>query len=163
MSKRVGTKGQHRQAKFDTILSDLKDDELEFLRQRYNKQLYQYRKGNTINQDEYLEMQQRKKMIDEEIRNRKIFKTSTHSEIRFYPSEGTIVDSDNNILETIAYSWDESEIISIPSGNRGKKEKEEWEPKMDKDEHEYTMMSDVELPWAEWIKKNKLDNEQSYS
>lgn len=162
MTKRIGTKGQNSQSKFDTLLSDLKDDELEFLRQRYNKYLYQYRKGNKINQDEYLKMQQRKKMIDEEIRNRKIFKTHTHSEIRFYPSEGTIVDSDNNILETIAYTWDESEIISVPSGNKGKKEKEEWEPKIDDKDDSYTMMSDVELPWKEWIKKNKLDEDQSY-
>lgn len=161
--KNIRTKGAKSQWKFDNILSDLKDDELDFMSLRYNKELLYYRTHNDMNkhacQQEYLEMQQRKKMINEEIRNRRAMKTHIdREEIRFYPSEGTIIDSDNNVLETIAYNYDETEIITLPSGTKGKGKKPEWEPKIEPEsEVPYTMMSDVELSWSDWIKKHKLD------
>jgi hypothetical protein len=156
------TKGQYSQPIFETLISDLKEDELQFMSQRYNKELLYFREYNDMNkpksQKEYQEMQQRKKMITEEIRNRKQFKPSIpKEEIKFYADDGNIVDSNNNITETIAYNYNETEIISLPSGNHGKKEKEVWEPvKEEEPKMEYTMISEVELSWEDWCKKKCL-------
>jgi hypothetical protein len=156
----VPTKGQHSQPRFETIISDLKDDELEFLDQKYSKDLLYFRKNKNMNQKEYLKMQQRKKMIGEEQRNRRILKSSsTEPEIRFYSDEGTILDSDNNILETIAFNYNETEIITLPSGSKKDGKKPEWQPKVEDKENtkmSYTMMSDVELSWEDWCKKKCL-------
>jgi hypothetical protein len=75
MTKRAGTGGQFSQPTFDTLISDLKEEELDVLRIKYNKDLLDFRKtmnmGLPSNQKLYLEMQQRIKMIYEERYNRK--------------------------------------------------------------------------------------------
>jgi hypothetical protein len=165
MSKRVGTKGQHRQPKFDNILEDLREDELEFMNQRYNRELLFYRSHNNMKlqkcQDEYEEMKQRKKMICEEIYNRKIFRTSSNNEneLRFYADEGKVINPNNTIAETIVYNYNETEIINLPSGTKGKKKEEKWEPEEIEQNNivlEYTTMSEVDLSWEDWCEKKKL-------
>jgi len=160
---KIRTKGANNQWNFDNILSDLKDEELDILNQKYNRDLLYYRKNNDINissnQKEYQDMQQRKKMIGEEKKNRKVFKSSlSTTETRFYPEEGVVLDSDNNIIDSIAFNQDETEIISLPSGTKGKNKKENWEPvkEEESDEDYYTMMSEVELSWEDWCKKKCL-------
>lgn len=160
---KIRTKGSTRQWEFDNILADLKDDELEFLGQKYNRNLLDFRKNKDFNQEEYLEMQQRKKMIEEERRNRKLFKSpiSSESEKRFYAEEGTILDLENNVLGNVAFNYDETEIISLPSGNKGKKKEEIWEPIEEEnldieDDESFTMMSEVDMSWNDWCKKKCL-------
>ena len=166
MSKRIGTKGQHSQPKFDTFISNLKDDELTFLSQKYSRDLLYFRKNSDLTdsskQQEYLEMQQRKKMIDEERKIRKGLKTSAdYMETRFDAESGTVVDSDNNALGAIAYDKDEKKILNLPSGTQ--KEEEGWittdgDDKNEDPDFDFETQHKFEcnMSWDDWLKKKNL-------
>lgn len=71
------TGGAKHQWEYDILLSELDISSLRFLSEKYNKDLKYFRNNNNLydnsNSQLYLEMQQRKKMIDEEIHNRKMW------------------------------------------------------------------------------------------
>jgi len=166
MSKRIGTKGQHRQPQFDTFISNLKDDELSFLSSKYNRDLIYFINHNDLNNQEsaqlYKEMQQRKKMIDEERKTRKMLKTSVdYMETRFDAESGTVVDSDNNSLGAIAYDKDEKKILNLPSGTQ--KEEEGWittdgDDKNEDPDFDFETQHKFEcnMSWDDWLKKKNL-------
>jgi hypothetical protein len=76
MSKLNGirTTGAKHQWQYDNLLSDLDITSLKFLSWKYNNDLRYFPSHNNLNDQEnaqsYKEIQQRKKMIDEEIRHR---------------------------------------------------------------------------------------------
>jgi len=165
---KLRTSGYRSQNAYDNLLADLDNSSLKFLSSKYNRDLSYYRMHNDLNDQtcaqEYKEMQQRKKMIDQEIKNRKRFGnniTGLSKEVRFNAETGCVIDSDNNVLEELAYNETETEIINLPSGTRGKKEDyPEWEnltDTLDDDPtFEYTLKDEVELSWEDWCKKKKL-------
>lgn len=164
---KLRTSGYRSQNAYDNLLSDLDNSSLSFLSSKYNKDLVYYRIHHNLNEQEsaqeYKEMQQRKSMIDEEIKNRKRYgnnQTGLYNEVRFNPETGCVIDSNNNILEELAYNETETEIINLPSGTKGKGKEPEWEnltddPKEDPD-FEYTIKNEVELSWVDWCKKKEL-------
>jgi hypothetical protein len=165
---KLRTSGYRSQNAYDNLLADLDNSSLKFLSGKYNRDLVYYRIHHNINDQtyaqEYKEMQQRKSMIDEEIKNRKRYgntSTGLYNEVRFNAENGTIIDSDNNVLEELAYNETETEIINLPSGTKGKSKKEPvWEnlsDSLDEDEDfDYELKDEVELSWSEWCNKKKL-------
>lgn len=68
------TKGNKCQYQFDKLLSDIDISGLTFLSKKYDKDLVDFRSSHNLNDQEhaqtYKEMQQRKKMISDELENR---------------------------------------------------------------------------------------------
>jgi hypothetical protein len=105
---RIRTKGYRSQNEYDNFISDLTENELVVLNNKYNKDLIYYRIHQDLNiqenAQEYKEMQQRKKMLDEEIKKRKMFRNTTNSSgsnLWFNIETGTVLDPDNNVVEKI--------------------------------------------------------------
>ena len=75
--RNIRTTPAERQWEYDNFLSELDPSSLAFLSWKYNDDLVYFRIHNNLNDQEnaqfYKEMQQRKKMIDEEIHNRKMW------------------------------------------------------------------------------------------
>jgi len=165
---KLRTSGYRSQNGFDNLLAELDNSSLKFLSSKYNRDLVYYRIHHNLNDQtyaqEYKEMQQRKSMVDQEIKNRKRYGTAitgSYNEVRFNSETGCVIDSDNNVLEELAYNETETEIINLPSGTKGKKEDyPEWEnlsDTLDDDPtFEYTLKDEVELSWEDWCKKKKL-------
>ncbi len=68
------TKGMHHQYQFDSLISDTDISGLKFLKEKYKNDLNYFRHTHDLNElekfSEYREMQQRFKMINEELFNR---------------------------------------------------------------------------------------------
>jgi hypothetical protein len=79
------TSSAESQWSYDNLLADLDISSLRFLSQKYNKDLVYFRIHNNLNDQDnaqlYKEMQQRKKMIDEELENRDIWNSVIDYEI----------------------------------------------------------------------------------
>jgi hypothetical protein len=79
------TQGATHQWEYDNLLSELDISSLRFLSHKYNKDLSYFRNNNNLrdntNAQLYLEMQQRKKMIDEELQNREMWKCDLETNI----------------------------------------------------------------------------------
>jgi hypothetical protein len=69
--KELRTKGAFSQLDYDSLVADLDISSLRFLAQKYAKDLHYFRSHNDLNDQDnaqsYKEMQQRKKMIEDEL------------------------------------------------------------------------------------------------
>lgn len=163
---RIRTKGYRSQNDYDNFISDLTENELVVLNNKYNRDLIYYRIHQDLNiqenAQEYKEMQQRKKMLDEEIKKRKMFRTPTSSSLWFNIENGTVLDSNNNVVEKIAFNSDETEIVKLPSGNKEEID-EGWvnlsDTLDDEPDFDYSFKNEVELSWKEWCNKKQLIHE----
>lgn len=91
MDESIRTSGFKSQNEYDVLLSDLDISSLKFLAHKYAKDLKYFRSHNNLNDQEnaqaYKEMQQRYKMIDEELSFREAMHSYDESEvIVVYPS-----------------------------------------------------------------------------
>lgn len=77
MEEDIRTSGFKSQNEYDVLLSNLDISSLRFLSWKYNRDLIYFKANYNINEQinaqSYKKIQQRKKMIDEEIYNRKMW------------------------------------------------------------------------------------------
>ena len=159
------TSGYRSQNEFDNLLADLDGSSLRFLSSKYNKDLVYFKVHHNINEQEnaqeYKEIQQRKKMIEQELGNRKKYGTliGITQDFKFDSETGFVTDLDNHIVQQLAYNETETEIISLPSGTKGKIENT-WENLTDtlddEPDFDYALKNEVELSWMEWCDKKRL-------
>ena len=117
--KELRTSSYRGQEAYDRMLADCSISSLRFLSEKYEDDLYRYRKNHDLDNKEfyreYRDMQQRKKMIDEELTTRIMNEsaTKTKSNTYFDSTTGHIIDEHTgSILGTADFDEDE-EYVSV--------------------------------------------------
>jgi hypothetical protein len=102
---------------YDRFLSTCNISSLRALSDKYNKELYRYKKDNDINNPlnwrEYKDKQQIKKMVDEELFSRIMNKyaSSKYLELYYDSLTGCVVDYNKGAIGFADYNVDETAIV----------------------------------------------------
>lgn len=127
------TSGYHSQPEYDKMLSNLDISSLKFLNGKYKSDIRAFRENFDLNdednQQQYKEMLQRKKMIQEEMRNRIIllYESESYQEGGdwFDPETGIVIDRNSKILYEVAYADEDcSSMVYIMDNESKLKEKQ---------------------------------------
>ena len=111
-NKDLQTKGYHSQPKFDSMISNLDVSSLKFLNHKYKVDIRHFREifdlGDVDNQQQYQEMLQRKKMIQEELDTKimNIYSSQSYQDRKDYfdIETGMVIDINSKVLYEVAYA-----------------------------------------------------------
>ena len=113
----IMTAGADSQRGYDNLLSDLDISSLRFLAQKYAKDLHYFRSHHDLNEQEnaqsYKEMQQRKKMIEEELSFRENLADEDKIDTYFTDGYDIIHVNDNGERKIIRPSLTEDGTIEV--------------------------------------------------
>ena len=162
----VRTSGWKNQPEFDNLLSDLDISSLCFLNDKYKHDIRDFPNHFDLNDNEqqkfYQGMLQRKNMIKEELDNRmmNIYASESYQdreEERFDSNTGLVLDSDYNVLYSIAYDEDENNIIYNHTNNVAIVNDDE-DDEDDETDYSYYKSDSISDKYKNWNYQEDLDD-----